>query len=302
MRKRLQVFYSSPYLLLTLAVFFWSVNSVIGRYMRLEVPPIALAFWRWAGASLLIAVWAVPRMRRDWPLLRRHLPLLLVLSLTGVAMFNTLLYTGLQTTVALNAFLIQSLMPVLIMLFSYLVFGERITFRQAIGVALSLAGVVVVIARGELGILLNLALNRGDLLILVAVIGYALYSILLCRLPAIHPLSFLGFTFSAGTLMLLPFYLWESLAVRPLSLNLPTLLTILYVVFFPALVSYFCYNRGVELIGANRAGLFIHLIPVFGTVLAVFFLGEDFRWYHGQGIVMIFAGIVLTLRRGRGAA
>jgi len=297
-RKYLRQLYGSPYLLLTLAVFFWSLNSVIGRYMRFAVPPVALAFWRWAGASLLIAGWAVPRLREDWPLLRRHLPLLLVLSLTGVAMFNTLLYIGLQTTVALNAFLIQSLMPVLIMLFSYLVFREKITLRQTSGVALSLAGVVVVIARGDLGMLLNLALNRGDLLILMAVVGYAFYSILLRRLPKIHPLSFLGFTFFVGTLMLLPFYLWESVMIRPLKLNFPTLATIAYVALFPALISYFCYNRGVELIGANRAGLFIHLIPVFGTVLAVLFLGERFHWYHGQGIVMIFVGILLTLRRG----
>jgi drug/metabolite transporter (DMT)-like permease len=290
--------YHAPWLLLTLAVFFWAVNSVVGRGMREVVPPIGLAFWRWAGASLLLLPFALSPLRRDRALIRRHLPLLLLLSLTGVAMFNTLLYTGLQTTTALNAFLVQSLMPVLIMLFSFLFFRERISFLQGLGVLLSLAGVTTVIARGDPGGLLSLSGSRGDLLIFIAVIGYALYSVLLRRLPAgLHPLSFLAFTFVAGTLMLLPFYLYESLQVRALSLNLPTLLTVAYVVIFPALVSYFCYNRGVELAGANRAGLFIHLIPVFGTIMAILFLGETFFWFHGLGFGLVFSGIGLTLYR-----
>jgi len=290
--------YRAPGLLLTLAVFFWALNSVIGRAMRLTVPPVGLAFWRWAGASLLLLPWALPHLHRDLSRIRRHLGLLLLLSLTGVAMFNTLLYTGLQTTEALNAFLVQSLMPVLIMLFSFLCFRERISFLQGVGVLLSLAGVTLVIARGDFGLLLTLSANRGDLLIFIAVIGYALYSVLLRRLPSgLHPLSFLAFTFVVGTLMLLPFYLYESFTVRALSLDLPTLLTVAYVVIFPALVSYFCYNRGVELLGANRAGLFIHLIPVFGTIMAILFLGETFFWFHGVGFILVFAGIGLTLYR-----
>ncbi|MBW1645218.1 MAG: DMT family transporter [Deltaproteobacteria bacterium] len=295
--------YRSPYLLLTAAVFFWAVNSVLGRYMRLDIPPVALAFWRWAGAALLIAGFAWPHMKRDWPVMRdrRHLPLLLLLALTGVAMFNTLLYSGLHSTTAINAFLIQSLMPVLIILFSFLLFRDRVTGRQALGVVLSLAGAVLVIARGDAGVLRSLGLNRGDLLILVAVIGYALYSTLLRRRPQIHPLSFIGFTFIGGTLMLVPLYLWETLAVKRLVLTLPALLTIVYVAVFPSVVSYFCYNRGVELIGANRAGLFMHLIPVFGTGMALVFLGERFFWFHGLGALMIIGGIFLTLSRPRRA-
>jgi drug/metabolite transporter (DMT)-like permease len=293
-------FYRNPYLLLTLAVFFWALNSVLGRYMRAEVPPIGLAFWRWAGASLLLLPFAGRRLYRQRRLIYRHLPLLLFLSLTGVAMFNTLLYTGLQTTTALNAFLVQALMPVLIMFFSFLLFRERITWLQGVGVVFSLVGVIGVIARGDFAILVALAVNRGDLLILVAVIGYALYTVTLRRLPQeLHPLSFLAFTFVAGTLMLLPFYLHEHFHVKSLQLNLPTLSTVAYVVIFPALVSYFCYNRGVELLGANRAGLFIHLIPVFGTIMAILFLGEVFRWYHGIGFLLVFAGILLTLFRSR---
>ncbi|MEA1924165.1 MAG: DMT family transporter [Pseudomonadota bacterium] len=288
--------YNAPYLLLTMAVFFWSVNSIVGRYMRLDVPPIALAFWRWAGASILIFYFAWPQLKEDWPIIRRYLPLLLLLALTGVAMFNTLLYSGLQETVALNGFLIQSTMPILIMLFSFFLFRDKISHLQGVGVALSLTGVVIVIARGDLEVLRSLSLNRGDVLIFIAAIGYAAYSVMLRQRPTLHPLSFIAFTFVTGTLMLLPLYIWETVTVKALSLNGPTLLTIAYVSIFPSIVSYFCYNRGIELIGANRAGLFIHLMPVFGTIMAVLFLGETFFWFHGVGIVMIFVGIVLTLR------
>ncbi|MCD6430725.1 MAG: DMT family transporter [Deltaproteobacteria bacterium] len=295
LRGLFQRLYSAPYLLLTMAVFFWSVNSIVGRFMRLDVPPIALSFWRWAGASLIIIYFAWPKLKEDWPIIRRHLPLLLLLALTGVAMFNTLLYSGLQSTVALNAFLIQSTMPVLIMLFSFFLFRDKINHLQGVGVALSLAGVVMVIARGDLEVLRSLSLNRGDILIFIATIGYAVYSVMLRKRPTFHPISFIAFTFVTGTLMLLPLYIWETVAVKALTLNGPTLLTIAYVAIFPSIVSYFCYNRGIELIGANRAGLFIHLLPVFGTIMAILFLGERFFWFHGVGIVMIFVGIALTL-------
>ncbi|MCD6269579.1 MAG: DMT family transporter [Deltaproteobacteria bacterium] len=299
MKKLFQRLYNAPYLLLTAAVFFWSVNSIVGRFMRLDVPPVALSFWRWAGASLLIIYFAWPKLKKDWPIMRRreNLPLLLLLALTGIAMFNTLLYSGLHSTIAINAFLIQSLMPVLIMLFSFLIFRDKITIFQGVGVALSFAGVVLVIARGDLEILRSLALNRGDVMILIAAIGYSFYSTMLRQRPDIHPLSFIGFTFIAGTMMILPIYLWENFTVKTLSLNGPTFLTIAYVVIFPSIVSYFCYNRGIELIGANRAGLFIHLSPVFGTIMAILFLGERFFWFHGIGIIMIISGIILTLQK-----
>ena len=299
MKKLFQRLYNAPYLLLTAAVFFWSVNSIVGRFMRLDVPPVALSFWRWAGASLLIIYFAWPKLKKDWPVMRRreNLPLLLLLALTGIAMFNTLLYSGLHSTIAINAFLIQSLMPVLIMLFSFLIFRDKITIFQGVGVALSFAGVVLVIARGDLEILRSLALNRGDVMILIAAIGYSFYSTMLRQRPDIHPLSFIGFTFIAGTIMILPIYLWENFTVKTLSLNGPTFLTIAYVVIFPSIVSYFCYNRGIELIGANRAGLFIHLSPVFGTIMAILFLGERFFWFHGIGIIMIISGIILTLQK-----
>ena len=289
----------TPYLLLTLAVLFWAGNFILGRAVRMDVPPIALAFWRWAIASLLVCGPALPLMKRDGATIRQHWPILLVLAGTGVATFNTLAYMGLQHTVAINAFLMQTMMPVFIVVFSFVLFRERINRGQVGGVILCLIGAIAIIVQGDLQVMLNLSPNPGDLLVLLAVISYAGYTALLRQRPAIHPLSFLAVTFVIGTLMLLPFYLWESLMVRPIQWNGVTLLSVGYVGIFPSIISYLCYNRGVELIGANRAGLFLYLMPVFGGAMAVFFLGESFRWFHWMGIVLIATGIVTTLRAGR---
>lgn len=291
--------YDRPYLLLTLASLFWSGNFVLGRAMRAEIPPVGLAFWRWAGASLIVIGFAWPHLRRDWPELWRRWKIVLLLAAIGVASFNTLAYTALQWTPALNAFLIQSTMPVLIVAMSYFFFGDRVNGAQALGILLSLAGSVVIIAQGDLERLRNLAFNRGDLLIFIAVIFYAGYSALLRKRPRIHPFSFLAATFILGALMLIPLYLWEHVQVRAVTANLPTFLSILYVAIFPSTLAYLCFNRGVELAGANRAGLFFHLTPVFGGTMAILFLGESFRWFHALGVPLILLGILLATRPGR---
>jgi len=292
-------FVPHPYLLLTLAVLFWSGNFIVGRAVHAHVPPVGLAFWRWTGAGLLVLGPAWRHLRKDLPVAWRHWEIMLLLSALGIAAFNSLVYTGLQTTQALNAFLLQSLMPVLIVALSFLLFREKITGRQAVGVALSLCGAVTIILQGDLSTLAELTANRGDLLVLTAVICYAGYSVLLRKRPPMHPLSFVALTFLSGTAMLFPFYLFETLAVKPMEFNPPTLLAVGYVAVFPSILSYLCYNRGVELVGANRAGLFIHLMPVFGSIMAILFLGEALRWYHGLGIGFIALGIFLaTQRRG----
>jgi drug/metabolite transporter (DMT)-like permease len=201
---------------------------------------------------------------------------------------------GCNGTVALNAFLLQALMPVLIVVMSFLLFREKISGWQTFGVVLSLAGAFVIIVQGNIGTLLSLSLNQGDLLIFIAVVCYAGYSVLLRRRPAIHPLSFLGVTFMVGSLILLPFYLWETFTLRPINFDRSTLLAIGYVAVFPSIVSYFCFNRGVELVGANRAGLFMYLMPVFGSLMAIGFLGESLHGYHGTGILLIASGILLA--------
>lgn len=286
-----------PYLLLILAVLFWAGNFIVGRAFHGEIPPIALAFWRWVGAALFVTLPSIKYVRLDLPVLRRHWPILLLLALTGVASFNTLVYSGLQYTQAINAFLLQSLMPVLIVLLSFLLFREKVRPRQICGVFVSLWGAVTIISRGDFNLLQSLSFNRGDLLVFVAVIGYAVYSVMLRKRPRVHALSLIFTTFWLGSLMILPVYLWEALYVKPLQLTLQTSLAIGYVALFPSILSYLCYNRGVELIGANRAGLFIHLMPVFGSIMAILFLGERFLWFHAVGIGLIAVGILLATFR-----
>ncbi|HMQ51595.1 MAG TPA: DMT family transporter [Anaerolineae bacterium] len=289
--------YNWPYLLLVLATLFWSGNFVLARAVRLDVPPVGLAFWRWLGSSLLVMGFAWPHLRRDWPIIIGHWRIILLLSVLGITLFNTLVYTGLQFTTAINAVLMQSTMPVIIVVMSYLFFGERVTPVQTIGVALSLAGALAIVAQGNVQTLLGLSLNAGDALVFIAVVGYAAYSALLRQRPAIHPLSFVAVTFIWGVGVLSPFYLWEHLSGRVMVFDTVTLLSVAYVAIFPSILAYLCFNRGVELVGANRAGLFIHLMPVFGSLMAIVFLGESLHWYHGVGIVLILSGIILATRR-----
>jgi drug/metabolite transporter (DMT)-like permease len=285
-----------PYLLLTMAVLFWAGNFILGRAFHNDIPPIALAFWRWLGASVLVTWPALPHLRRDHRALAGAWPAVLLLAVLGIASFNTLAYSGLQYTEAINAFLIQSLMPVMIVILSFLIFRERVTPLQSAGIVVSLSGAVMIIARGDMGVLLSLTVNRGDFLVMAAIACYAGYSVLLRKRPHVHPLAFICTTFWIGTIVLLPLYLWESMTVAVMQVKLTSLLVIGYVMVFPSIVSYLCYNRGVELVGANRAGLFIHLMPVFGSIMAVVFLGEMFRWYHGFGVFLIGTGIFLATR------
>ena len=292
-------FFNMPVLLLVLATLFWSGNFVLGRAVRLDVPPVGLAFWRWFGGSLLVSGFAWPYLKRDWGVIVRHWKIITLLSILGVTTFNTLIYTGLQFTTALNALLMQSSMPVVIVLMTFLFFQERVTVKQAIGITLSLFGALAIVAQGNPAVLLGLSLNFGDVLVVVAVFCYAAYSALLRRRPALHPLSFLAITFIVGTTFLAPFYIWENVAGRVMHFDTVTALAVLYVSIFPSILSYLFFNRGVELLGANQAGLFIHLMPIFGSLMAMLFLGERLQWFHGLGIVLIVSGITLATRLRR---
>ncbi len=290
---------NSPYLLLTLAVLFWSGNFVLGRAVRAEVPPIGLAFWRWAIAAFLVVGPALPWIRRDWSTIRQHGPIIILLAALGVAVFNTLVYAGLQFTIALNAFLMQTMMPVMIVALSFLLFRDRVQVRQAAGIFFALGGAVIIIVQGDLKMLRGLSFNPGDIIIFGAVIAYAGYSVLLRRRPPMHPLSFVAITFLLGAFMLLPFYIWETISQRAVSWDGVTLASVAYVAIFPSIISFLCFNRGVELIGANRAGLFLYLMPLFGGGMAIVFLGEELKWYHGVGMLFIVAGIFLAVRGRR---
>ena len=288
----------SAVLLLVLTNLFWAVSIVIGRAVHELVPPVALAFWRGLIALIVVFPLAWPRLRRDWPVLRRRWRLVLMLGTFGIGVYNTIIYLGLQTTTALNAVLMQSATPLFILLCSFMLFRERPGLQQIVAVLISLLGVAVIAGQGSLQALLRFSLNRGDAFILVGIAISAIYAALLRRRPTVHPLSFLAATFAIGTANTLPFYFWERLSGAVLHPTPGVLLAILCLGVFPAFIAYLFFNRGVELIGANRAGQFIHLVPVFGSLFAVVSLGESFRGYHLFGILLIAAGIILaTVRR-----
>jgi drug/metabolite transporter (DMT)-like permease len=286
--------WNSAWTLLALANLFWAGNIVLGRGITGMVPPIALAYWRWTGAFLIAIGFAWPRLRQDAPVLRRHWRMMLLLSATGIASYNTMSYIGLTTTTALNVLLLQSAGPLIIIVWAFVLFGDRPTLRQSAGVLLSLAGVAIIAAHGSLESLLSLTLNVGDIWILAAMVITGIYAAMLRRRPAVDPLSFLVAAMGIGSLMILPFYLWETAQGGRIEGGMQPWLALAYVAVFPSFIAYLFFNRGIELIGAGRAGQSWHLMPVFGSMLAVVFLGETFYVYHAIGIAMIGAGILLA--------
>ena len=278
---------------------FWAGNIVVGRAVAGHVPPITLAYLRWTFAFLVALGVAWPHLRRDWPTLLRHWPMVLVLAATGIATYNTMGYIGLQYTSALNALLLQSAMPVFVLICDFALFDARPGLWQILGVLLSLLGVLAIISKLSLTALSHISLNVGDFWILGAVVVYAFYTPLLRRRPLVHPLSLLVTMMGLGSLMILPFCLAEVARGAAIQGGLPSYAAIAYASVLPSFVAYLFFNRGVELIGPARAGQSAHLMPVLGAILAVLFLGERFHLYHVVGIALIGAGILLANKRAK---
>lgn len=298
MNARARHFLTNPYLLLTLTALFWSGNMVLGRGIRADVPPMALAFWRWCIAFLLVLPLALPHFKSQWPLLRQSWKPVLLLGLIGIGGYNTFAYIALQYTSATNAVLLNSFIPVVTIAISWAFLGKHLSRLQVIGVITSLIGALSIVARGDLNVLAHLNLNIGDAWMLLAVLVWAVYTVGLAWRPSgVHPMLMLAAMTAVGLAALFPAYLWEMAAGRHININLGSLASLAYVGIFPSFLGYIFYNRGVGEIGANKGSLFIHLMPVFGTLLSVIFLGEIPLWYHYLGIGLIFAGIWLTMRK-----
>ena len=289
----------SPYLLLTLSSLFWAGNFVLSKAISTEIRPISLAFGRWTLAFLFVLPLAYAHLKRDRHVLVSHWKILLPLSLLGITAFNTMIYLGLQTTTAINSLLLQSFFPVVIPALAFVFFRERLTLRQVVGILVSLAGTLWLVSKGSLDRLLSATFNQGDLWIVAAIILYAGYSLLLRFRPSVHPLSFLAATFGLGIAMLFPLWGGELLYYPTTALTPEVGLSFLYLAIFPSLVAYLFFNEAVRIIGATTAGLFSHLVPTFGSIMAILFLGEKFYPYHAGGITLIFAGILLVIRRPR---
>lgn len=285
------------YLLLMLTALFWSGNFVLARAMHASVAPLTLSFARWSIALLLLLPFgAAPawRQRQLWlPYWRR----LLLLGLLGVSGFNSLVYWGLQYTAATNGVLLNSFIPILIVLFGALFFGMRIAGRQMLAVAVSFAGVLLIVAHGDWHRLAALDINRGDAVVFLAMVAWAFYTLLLKTLPAgLDRIGLLTVQVAIGLAGIAPFFAAELLSGRHTPLNAATLATFAYVGTLPSVAAYYFYNLGVARVGAARAGMFIHLMPMFGALLSVVFLGEQLHGYHLAGIALILAGVFLATR------
>jgi drug/metabolite transporter (DMT)-like permease len=288
----------SAFLLLALANLLWSGNWVTGRALRDAFDPITLNFWRWLIAAAVLAPFALPGLIRKRVALRRHAAILLLLTFTGAAVFQTLVYLGLRSTTAINALLLNSSAPLFVLLCSWMLEGERTTLRQVAGMLISLAGILVILSRGEPGNLLQLEVHAGDAWILLAVAIWGLYSVLLKRRPPeLDGVEFLLVLSVIGVLMLAPFYVLELLQTPPRWPTHAEVLGVLYVGLAASVFGFIFWNRGVAVVGANAAGFTLHLLPAFGTVLAILFLGEQFGAFHAVGIATILLGILLATSR-----
>src|SRR6202048_3892691 len=288
---------NQPHVLLSITALCWAGNAIVGRLAAGHIPPVTLSFLRWSLAFLIILPLAWKHLLRDWGAIRARLGIMIVLSVTGIGGFNTLQYWALEHTQALNTLLLQSAGPLFVAVWSLILLGVRLTLAQAIGVGLSLTGVLVILLQGDLTALTGIAFNRGDLIFTVALAIFGLYSVMSLKRPNIHGLSFVAFTFGCGAACLIPPLILELLARPAMQLDTANLLSLFYVAVFPSTVAYLCFNRGVQLIGANRAAPFFHVVPVFGSVMAIVFLGERPQLFHIIGFALVLTGVFVASRK-----
>lgn len=288
----------SPQLALSLSSLFWAGNFVIGRALREDIHPVALNYWRWSVAVAILLPFTSRIFRQHARLMLQRWKYMLVMSITGIAGFHICVYQALQTTMAINALLFLSISPVMIVVGSRLMFHERVFARQVFGIGISLAGVLALLTRGDINQLLALQFNRGDLWMLLAVLLWSTYSVILKRKPAELPQqAFITGLAIYGVLLMLPLYLVTKPAGLGITISTSTITAILYMGIFASVAAYFCWNYGVSQLGPNKAGVFLHLMPLFGAVLSVLFLGENIQLYHLLGAVMIAAGIILSNKK-----
>jgi drug/metabolite transporter (DMT)-like permease len=287
----------SPYLMLTLTMVFWSGNWIIGRALHETVPPMSLAMFRWVAALVFMLPFAWRHLVRDWPIVRERWKILVLLGVLGTAFQNALSYVGLRYTTAANGVILNSFAPVIIVTLSWVFLHERLRPQQALGVAISFAGVLALLSRGSLEALTGFRINPGDLVIMGNLVLWACYTLFLRLRPAeLHVLSFLAAIGAVGVVSMVPALLVERALGLTMSFNAMNLLALAYLGVFPSFLAYVFWNRGVEMVGASVAGLFMHLMPVFGTLGAWLILGETLHAYHFAGMALILAGIYLTTR------
>jgi len=283
---------------LGIAVLFWAINTVIAKGAISQIQPMALSFFRWLVALIFIFPFAFKGLKRDINAIRENLGSLVVLSITSVAIYNSVLYMGARYTSATNIALVVAAMPAMTLTFAWMILRHRPKMRQTLGIMVSLGGVVVIISKGSFARFATFHFNPGDLLILVSIASWSLYSVLLKKkgIP-ISPISFLTMTIILGTLCILPFYIGEYFLYKGFEVNWTIVWMFIYLGICPSILSYFCWNYGVNTVGSATASVFMYLIPVFTSAIAYFFLGERLFVYHLAGGLLIFCGLILSSRQ-----
>ncbi|SBS25029.1 putative inner membrane transporter yiJE [Marinomonas aquimarina] len=276
---------------LLLPILFWSGNYVLGRLTVSDgIDPYTISFFRWSIACLLILPFAYPKIVADWALVRKHWPMLLLFALLGICNYNLFLYIGLTSTTVTNAVLLNSIMPVMILITARLLLGTKTSTLQNTGILISTLGAFVIVSRGSLDTFLHLTISSGDLWIITAAISWAIYSVLLTKRPTMNILSFFAVTAMLGTCIQFPLFLLFS-STEVTTLTGANWGAIIYMGIFASIGAFICWNIGVHKLGAATAGHFVHLLPVFSIFLSVLFLGEQIESFHGVGILLIFTGI-----------
>ena len=298
MLKRMGNLLFSPVLALSLSSLFWAGNFTVGRALRENIDAVALNHWRWLIAALILLPFSIPVLRRQMPLIFKHWKLLVSLSITGVVAFHICVYHALQTTTAINALLFLSICPVLILFGSRLVFNETLRIVQMIGVIVSLVGVIVLLTHGEPERLMLLQFNPGDLWMLLAILLWSAYSVMLKTKPdELSQTVLLASIVVFGVVMMTPVYLFYGYGNPGFSMSGPVFFGLLYIGIFASVLAYYFWNYGVSKLGPNRAGSYLHLMPLFGAVLSILFLDEGIQPYHLFGAVFIASGIMMSHRR-----
>ena len=286
---------------LCFASLFWSGNFVIGRFSSLEniVSPLSLAFYRWVIAFLILTPFCLQKAVKELPLLKKQPGMIFLIILTGPTLFNTLVYLGLTATTVINSLLIISTTPMLIILLNKLLYKAQTNIFQMIGIFISLIGVCYVIAKGSFQNIFDSEFYFGDLFILLAVTSWALYSIFLKKNDTgVSGFSFLYLSFVFTVILLFPVYLYDIfIQDNFIDIDQKTLLVIGYTGIFPSIISYMCWNTGVALIGPNKSGPFLHLMPIFGGILAFLVFRETLEIYHYAGILSVIIGIIITNKK-----
>ena len=287
--------------LASIAALCWAGNWVMGRAIRADVPPFGLVFWRWLLAAGVLAPFVARDLRAAWPVVKENWRIMLALGATGGAAFQAMIYIGLQSTQALNALLVGSTGPIFVLVSAWIALGDRIGPRQFAGILLSFGGVAFLVARGDPANLAELTFNRGDVWVFAAMFVWGVYSILLKKRPAaLKPLTLVFVTSVLASIMIAPFYIWETLGGQPMPMSGPAVISVGYTAVFASIVALLSYEAATRFIGPGSTSYFLHLMPVFGSVLAIIFLGERLAIYHLIGFPVVLAGVFLaTLKLSR---